>query len=123
MPEVKPNPRLFLIEQADHTWLLPRCRGAVIHGGIGTIAAVMKAGIPAVIASIFVDQPAWGKIIEAKNLGVHIPWRKLTAASILNALKRIEEQPIASNIKTVNARLSKEHGIATAIQAIENYCT
>jgi sterol 3beta-glucosyltransferase len=123
LPDMPLNPNLFVIEKADHGWLLPKCRAAVIHGGIGTIAAVLQAGIPAIVASLFVDQPAWGKIIANKKLGVHIPWRKLTAHSILTALKRVEESPIAETVKEVNARLMKEDGVATAVQTIEKYCS
>lgn len=123
LPDLPSNPHLFVIQQADHGWLLPQCRAAVIHGGIGTIAAVLQAGIPAIVASLFVDQPTWGKIIAEKDIGVHIPWKKLTAARILSALKQVEEPPIAQNTKTVNARLIKEDGIATAIQVIEEHCS
>ena len=123
LPDLPSNPNLFVIEKADHGWLLPKCRAAVIHGGIGTIAAVLEAGIPAIVASLFVDQPVWGKIIAQKKLGVHIPWRKLTARSILNALKQVEEPPIAETVKEVNAKLMKEDGVAVAVQTIEKYCS
>jgi sterol 3beta-glucosyltransferase len=122
-PDMPLNPNLFVIEKADHGWLLPKCRASVIHGGIGTIAAMLQAGIPVIVASLFVDQPAWGKIIAQKKLGVHIPWRKLTASSILNALRQVGESPIAETIKAVNTRLMKEDGVATAVQTIEKYCS
>jgi sterol 3beta-glucosyltransferase len=121
LPDLKPNPRLLVIEQADHNWLLPKCQAAVIHGGIGTVAAVMQAGIPVIVASLFVDQPAWGKIIERKRLGVHIPWRKLSALAILNALMKVKQEPTRSSIKESHERLMKEDGIATTIATIEAY--
>jgi sterol 3beta-glucosyltransferase len=120
--ELKPHPNLFIIKQADHGWLLPQCRAAIIHGGIGTVAAVLKAGIPAIIASIFVDQPAWGKIIQQKKLGVHIPWRKLSADNVLKALEKMEQPPIAETIKEVSNRVNKEDGVGAAVKVIEAYC-
>lgn len=123
LPDLPPTPNLFVIEKADHGWLLPKCRAAVIHGGIGTITAVLQAGIPVIVASLFVDQPAWGKIIAKKTLGVHIPWRKLSSHTILKALKLVEEPAIAENIKVVNARLLKENGVAAAVETIEKYCS
>ena len=119
MPDLPPNPRLLVIEQADHAWLLPRCRAAVIHGGIGTLAAVMQAGIPVIIASLFVDQPAWGKIIQRRNLGAHIPWRKLSASAVINALDMVVQEPMATAIMKSHERLMKEDGIAAAIATIE----
>jgi sterol 3beta-glucosyltransferase len=119
MPDLPENPRLLIIEQADHAWLLPKCRAAVIHGGIGTIAAVLQAGIPAIVASLFVDQPAWGKIIEQRKLGVHIPWKKLSATTVLDALTRVEQEPIKTSLQQAHARLLKENGVEAAIVSIE----
>ena len=122
LSELKPHPNLFIVRQADHGWLLPKCSAAIIHGGIGTVAAVLKAGIPAIVASIFVDQPAWGKIIEQKKLGVHIPWRKLSADTVLKALNKMEQSPIAETIKEVSSRVNKEDGVGAAVKMIEEYC-
>ena len=123
LPDMPISDRLFVVEQADYSWLLPKCSAAVIHGGIGTVAAALQAGIPVIVASIFVDQPVWGKIIAQKELGVHIPWKKLTAMRILKALKTVTKSPIAETITAVSARLIDEDGVATAIQAIERYCS
>ncbi len=121
LPDLQPNPRLLIIDKADHTWLLPKCCAAVIHGGIGTLAAVLEAGIPVIVASLFVDQPAWGKIIQHRNLGVHIPWRKLSAKTILDGLSKFKQEPMATVIPQAHTRLLKEDGIAIAIATIEAY--
>jgi sterol 3beta-glucosyltransferase len=121
LPDLPANPDLFVIKQADHQWLLPQCSAALVHGGIGTVAAVLRAGIPAIVASIFVDQPVWGKIIQQKNLGFHISWRKLSAATILDALHKVKEAPVVTTLPQVQARLLKENGVETAIATIEAY--
>ena len=123
LPELPVNSNLFVIKQADHQWLLPKCSAALIHGGIGTVAAVLRAGIPAIVASIFVDQPVWGRIIQQKNLGVHIPWKKLSAERVLKALKDVSQLPINQTISNVQVRLSKEDGVGAAIKDIEAYCS
>lgn len=120
-PDLPQTPRLLVIDQADHGWLLPKCRAAVIHGGIGTIAAVMYAGIPVIVASIFVDQPTWGKIIERRNLGIHIPWRKLSANAVVNALAKVKQEPMATAIREAHERLMEEDGIRNAVDIIEDY--
>jgi sterol 3beta-glucosyltransferase len=116
------HPNLFIIKQANHNKLLPECCAAVIHGGIGTIAATLKAGIPAIVAPLFVDQPVWANIIRDKNLGVVIPWRKLSAKSVLNALDQTKQSPVVKAINEVYNRLCKEDGVETAIKTIEEYC-
>ncbi|WP_238422269.1 glycosyltransferase [Gordonia sp. 'Campus'] len=53
----------------DHEALLPRCRGAVHHGGAGTTAAVIRAGIPSVIAWLSADQPMWAAALRRSGAG------------------------------------------------------
>ncbi len=38
--------RLFLVNNVPHWWLFPQCCVAVFHGGAGTTAVALKAGIP-----------------------------------------------------------------------------
>jgi len=116
------HPNLFVVKQTNHTQLFPKCRAAIIHGGIGTVAAVIKAGVPAIVASIFVDQPVWGKIVQEKKLGIHIPWRKLSAKSVLKALAQLAQPDIAETVRQVSGRINKEDGVGAAVEVIEAYC-
>jgi sterol 3beta-glucosyltransferase len=68
--------RLFCLSRVNHEWLFPQCKTAIIHGGSGTLAAVLKAQIPVIITSIFGDQPWWGKLMEKKKSGSISPFIK-----------------------------------------------
>ena len=37
---------IFILQQAPHDWLFPRVAAAVHHGGVDTMAAAVRAGIP-----------------------------------------------------------------------------
>ncbi|MGK7950109.1 MAG: glycosyltransferase [Xenococcaceae cyanobacterium] len=52
--------RLFKINSVPHDWLFPNCAAIVHHGGAGTTAASLKAGVPSIIVPFFSDQPFWG---------------------------------------------------------------
>ena len=121
LPDLPLHKNLLVIEQANHIKLMLKCRAAVIHGGIGTVAGALKAGIPLIVASIFVDQPVWGKIIAKKKLGVHIPWRKLSAKKINDALETMLKPEIARNLAAVSARLNEENGVRVTVDKIETY--
>lgn len=43
-------------ESVPHDWLLPRCAALVHHGGIGTAAAALQAGIPQLVIPQISDQ-------------------------------------------------------------------
>jgi sterol 3beta-glucosyltransferase len=47
---------VICINGAPHEWLFPRCAMAIHHGGAGTTAASMRAGIPTCIMPVLADQ-------------------------------------------------------------------
>jgi len=117
------NPRLFTVDTVSHQWLLPQCKSAVIHGGVGTTAAVLKAGIPVVIASIIADQPWLGKLIEQKKLGVHIPFRKLNPQKFAAAVERTQNATIVNNAQVIGRQVSREDGVSRTLDILEKYFT
>jgi len=122
MPMDLPNHRrLFQIKSINHEWLLPRCRAAIIHGGVGTTAAALRAKIPLIIVSIIADQPWWGKIIEAKLTGIHIPFRKLTAIKLLTAIKETESLLMKRQAVRLGDQINQEDGLKKTINALEEY--
>ncbi len=115
------HPRFFHLEKVNHDWLFPRCRAAVIHGGVGTTAAALKAGIPLVIVSIIADQPWWGKIIAVKKLGVHIRFRKTTPEKLALAIAATKEPEIIAAASALGERLREEDGTGKTIALLEQY--
>ncbi|MFG3296854.1 glycosyltransferase [Streptomyces sp. NPDC048179] len=81
--------RIRVVESADHTALLPRCRLAVHHGGSGTTGSVIRAGIPALVAAVMLDQPMWGELVRRRGVGLHLSMHGLTAEGLRGALRRL----------------------------------
>jgi rhamnosyltransferase subunit B len=69
--------------------VLPRCRMAVISGSLGTTAAVLAAGVPAVVVPQLLDQAWHGE--RLKSLGVGLRCRK--ARDVPSAIARIGADP------------------------------
>jgi sterol 3beta-glucosyltransferase len=121
LPIIPVHPNLFVVSSIDHEWLLPRCQAAIIHGGVGTVAACLKAKIPLIILSVIADQPWWGKIIEHKQLGVHIPYKKITKQKLLSAIQIIQNPEIKNRVAELGEQIGQEDGLTSAINALENY--
>jgi sterol 3beta-glucosyltransferase len=121
IPKLQSHPHLFVVDKINHQWLLPQCRAAVIHGGAGTLAAVLKAKIPVIIASVFGDQVWWGDIIQKKILGFHIPFMKLTAAKLIKAINQSQSAQIKNNAAATGDAINKEDGLNSALDTIETY--
>ena len=115
------HPGLFTTKYIDHEWLLPRCSAAVIHGGIGTAAAVLKSGIPIIVVSILADQPINGKMIRKRRLGFHIPFKKLTTEKLLQALEDAQAEEIKTNCRFIAEQIRLENGVEKAARLIEDY--
>lgn len=81
---------VFMLESAPHDWLFPRMAAAVHHGGAGTTAAALRAGLPSLIAPFIADQPFWGAKVHELGVGAApIPQSKLIADSLAAAIRQI----------------------------------
>ena len=119
--DLVPHPNLFVVKSVNHQWLFPQCKAAVIHGGAGTTAAALKAKISLIVVSVFADQPWWGKIIEDKELGVHIPFKKLTLQKLMKAIGVVQQSQVLKNIAEIGERIDCEDPLNKALDTIENY--
>ncbi|MER5176968.1 nucleotide disphospho-sugar-binding domain-containing protein [Streptomyces sp. NPDC002896] len=83
--------RIRVVDSADLSALLPRCRFAVHHGGSGTTGAVIRAGVPALVASGMLDQPMWGELVQRQGVGVHLPLHRLDTDGLRSAMWRLHD--------------------------------
>ncbi len=114
------HPNLFHVKTISHQRLFPLCKTAIIHGGVGTTAAVLNAKIHAIVVSIIADQPWWGKIIERKKMGFHIPFKKLTYQKLLSAISKAQNLEIIQDAVEIGERISREDGLNKTIGALES---
>ncbi|GJD94765.1 glycosyltransferase [Methylobacterium iners] len=113
--------RACFIQSSDHSWLLPHCAAAVHHGGAGTTAASLDAGIPSLICSVFADQPFWGHRVEQLGIGAHIPFAKLDAKRLKEGLRRVMAEPIQARAAALVAQVRAEDGNRVALDALKHW--
>lgn len=66
--------------------ILPRALALVHHGGIGTTAQAIAAGIPQVIRPLAHDQPDTAARIEKLGIGIALSPKQFTAAALVEKL-------------------------------------
>ena len=115
------HPRLFVLPAANHDWLFPRCRAVITHGGIGTVAAALRAKTPLIVASIFADQPWWGKRVERRGLGIHLPFKRWDKQKVVAAIRKTETAEIQHRVTEIGERMSREDGLQQTIAAVEHH--
>ena len=77
---------VFFAGALDHASILPRCAAAFHHGGAGTTAATLRAGLPTVVCSVTADQPFWAQRVTELGVGAGLRLKKLDADTAYRAL-------------------------------------
>ena len=114
---------VFKTDAIPHDWLFGRLRAAVHHGGAGTTAASLRAGLPTVVVPFFPDQAFWGWRVAALGAGPEpVPRKKLTserlAASILRAAT---DAKMGERARMLGEKIRAENGVARAVEAFHRY--
>jgi sterol 3beta-glucosyltransferase len=112
---------LFVTKYVNHEMVFPLCKVGVFHGGAGTLAAMLRSDLPVIIVSFYTDQPIWGKIIEKRKLGLHIPAKKITAERLIAGIRNVQMEEIRKNVVVVGRAIRNERGVENAIAEIEGY--
>jgi sterol 3beta-glucosyltransferase len=116
---------ILLIDEAPHDWLFARVAAAVHHGGAGTVAASLRAGIPTVVIPFHADQPYWGRRVHALGAGPPpIPVARLSATGLAQALRQaLDDASMRQRAQAIGAAIRAEDGVASAVQVIAQWMT
>jgi UDP:flavonoid glycosyltransferase YjiC (YdhE family) len=72
----------------DYAGAFPACRAVVYHGGVGTTAAGLRAGVPTLILSTLGDQTFWAAQLKRLKVGFGRPLSATTQESLVADLRR-----------------------------------
>lgn len=113
---------VFLLDAAPHDWLFPRMRAVVHHGGAGTTAAAIRAGVPALVVPHFSDQPYWAGRVYALGVGAKpIPRHRLNVESLVRALNQLmTDDKLAQNARVLADKVRAEDGVSAALAVVES---
>lgn len=111
---------VYMIDSIPHAWLFPRLAAVAHHGGAGTTAAGLRAGVPSVIIPFFGDQPFWGKRISDLGLGPEpIPRKKLTVERLAQAIQQaVTDEDMHRRAADLGSKIRAEDGVGKAVEII-----
>jgi UDP:flavonoid glycosyltransferase YjiC (YdhE family) len=116
------NDQIFFLRHAPHDGLFPLMSAAVHHGGAGTTAAAVRAGIPSVVVPFFGDQPFWAHRLN--RIGVAPPAvdrRTLTADALASALSATQEPAMIQAASALGRTVRAEDGIREALRRLRKW--
>jgi sterol 3beta-glucosyltransferase len=111
------------LESAPHGWLFPRMAAVVHHGGAGTTAAGLRAGVPSILVPFFGDQPFWARRVYALGVGPRPVMRsRLTVERLSQALSEATmDEGMRDRAGELGERIRAEDGVAKAVDIIHRY--
>jgi UDP:flavonoid glycosyltransferase YjiC (YdhE family) len=100
--------------------LLPRCAALVHHGGIGTTAQALRAGVPQLIMPMSHDQPDNAARVKRLGAGDSITRRFFSPSRVARKLERLITDPnVARACQTIAARFDDDRSMERTIELIE----
>jgi UDP:flavonoid glycosyltransferase YjiC (YdhE family) len=116
------NENIFFLRHAPHDWLFPRMSAAVHHGGAGTTAAAVRAGIPSVIVPFYGDQPFWARCLNRRGVAPPAVERKtMTADTLASALAATQHPVMIQKAMVLGSAVRAEDGIGEAVRCLREW--
>lgn len=113
---------LLYLESAPHDWLLPCCNILIHHGGAGTVAAGLRAGIPQVIVPFMTDQPFWARRVHAVGASPKpILVKQLSVERLTRAIIEANSATVRQRAGSLGQAIHKEDGVMRAVELIETH--
>jgi UDP:flavonoid glycosyltransferase YjiC (YdhE family) len=106
----------------NYATVFPACRAVVHHGGAGTTAAGLRAGVPALILWMADVQLVWGAAVKRLKVGTARRFSTTTEKSLVAELRTILTPEYAARAREVAARMAKPaESVATAADRVEDF--
>jgi UDP:flavonoid glycosyltransferase YjiC (YdhE family) len=109
-----------LVGQVNYSKVLPMCRAAVHHGGAGTTAAGLRAGLPTLILWDVADQFIWATQIKRLKVGSAKRLLNVSQTSLVRQLRKILAPDCEARAREIATRMTRPSaGVAAAADLLE----
>ncbi|OBG36922.1 glycosyltransferase [Mycobacterium sp. E3198] len=111
-----------VVEAMNYATIFPACRAAVHHGGAGTTAASLRAGLPTLILWTWLDQAAWGTQVTRLKVGAARRFSTATKESLVADLGQILAPEYAAQARKLSRQLTKPtESVANSADLLEKF--
>jgi UDP:flavonoid glycosyltransferase YjiC (YdhE family) len=111
-----------VVGQVNYATVFPHCRAVVHHGGAGTLAACLRAGVPQVVLWTLPDQPFFAAALKRMRVGTGRRFAATTDRTLETDLRRILSAQYRSRAREVAAQMTPPAAsAAAAADRVEEY--
>jgi UDP:flavonoid glycosyltransferase YjiC (YdhE family) len=113
------SPQVHHCSFAPFQELFPKCAAVVHHGGVGTVAKALAAGIPQLVLPFAFDQMDNATRVQRLGAGDWLKPRKRNTQSIAKALGAVLSSATRVRCEALAAKFGREDGLQKAAELVE----
>ncbi|SPM37100.1 glycosyltransferase [Mycobacterium rhizamassiliense] len=111
-----------VVGSVNHAAIFPTCRAVVHHGGAGTTAASLRAGVPTLVLSMLGDQPIWGAQVKRLKVGTSRRFSTTTEDTLVADLRQILAPEVAIRAREIATEMTKPaESVADTADLLEKF--
>jgi UDP:flavonoid glycosyltransferase YjiC (YdhE family) len=111
-----------VVGAVNYASVFPACRAVVHHGGAGTLAASLRAGVPTLVLWIDGAQPVWASRVRLLKVGAVRSFASTTRETLVADLRRVLAPECADRAREVAARMTPQpESVKRAADAVEEF--
>ncbi|HEY0228847.1 MAG TPA: nucleotide disphospho-sugar-binding domain-containing protein, partial [Mycobacterium sp.] len=115
------RPHIKVVGTVNYAETFPACRAVVHHGGAGTTAASLRAGVPTLVLWSTQDQSIWGAQVKRLKVGTVRRFSATTRESLVEDLRQILASEYATRAREIATRMTKpSDSVARAADILQN---
>src|SRR5262249_34294138 len=113
------SPDVMITGYIPYSLLFPHAALIVHHGGIGTAAQALRAGLPQLVVPYLVDQPDNAHRLTRLGVARALELRKVRSGDMVTELQALLQDPAyAERAARIGAQVREEDGARAAAQFI-----
>lgn len=114
------GPNVLAWSYVDLERLLPLAAMLVHHGGIGTTARALRAGVPQLVLPVAYDQPDNGYRVRTLGVGEMLEAAEYSSEGFVEMARRLLESPeVARCAREYRDRTSQQNGVVAGADVLE----
>jgi UDP:flavonoid glycosyltransferase YjiC (YdhE family) len=111
-----------VVGAVNYAAVFPACRALVHHGGAGTTAAGLRAGVPTLILWMADVQFMWGAAVKQLKMGTARRFSSTTEKSLVADLRTILAPEYLTRAREIATRMTRPaESVAAAADLVENF--
>jgi UDP:flavonoid glycosyltransferase YjiC (YdhE family) len=111
-----------VVGEANYAKIFAASRAVVHHGGAGTIAACLRAGVPQVSLWTLPDQSLRTAMLKRLKVGTGRRFSATTERSLITDLRRVLNPDYLTRARELASRMTTPaHSAAAAAELVENF--